>query len=130
MGRSWTWQCDRRTATIPLVVKRRSTSEPDSVTPPTGLRVTRGALGDRDVVIFSWPLAEPPPKGPFADAPLTAAERAVIHLVLAGRAIDDIAALRGTGASTVKKQIAAAYRKLEVGSRGELAARARRERSA
>jgi DNA-binding CsgD family transcriptional regulator len=59
----------------------------------------------------------------FADR-LSDAEREVVVAVLAGQRNREIAARRGTSERTVAHQIAAAYKKLRVQSRGELAARA------
>jgi DNA-binding NarL/FixJ family response regulator len=53
---------------------------------------------------------------------LTPAERAVVHLVVTGRANREIAALRGSTESTVKHQLVSVYRKLGVDSRTRLMA--------
>ena len=54
---------------------------------------------------------------------LTRAEREIVRLAADGYADRDIAALRGTTASTVSKQIASAYRKLGLTGRRDLRAR-------
>ena len=54
---------------------------------------------------------------------LTRAERETVRLAADGHSDRDIAALRGTTASTVSKQIAAAYRKLGLTGRRDLRAR-------
>jgi DNA-binding NarL/FixJ family response regulator len=54
---------------------------------------------------------------------LTAAERAVVEAVLLGKTNPEIAKERGTSPRTVANQLANAFQKLEVSSRGELAAR-------
>lgn len=54
---------------------------------------------------------------------LTAAERTVVALAVEGLGNEAIAQARGVSLRTVANQLAAAYRKLGVGSRVELAAR-------
>ncbi len=58
-------------------------------------------------------------------APLTDAERDVVMLVLLGLSNQEVAERRACSVRTVANQLASAYRKLEVGSRGELVARLR-----
>lgn len=58
-------------------------------------------------------------------APLTDAERDVVMLVILGLSNKEVAEQRACSARTVANQLASAYRKLEVGSRGELVARLR-----
>ena len=53
---------------------------------------------------------------------LTTAEREVASMLLAGLSQSRIATRRGTSPRTVANQVAAIYRKLDVGSRAELAA--------
>ncbi|MCC6873321.1 MAG: helix-turn-helix transcriptional regulator [Sandaracinaceae bacterium] len=53
---------------------------------------------------------------------LSPAERGVVEQVRCGRSNDEIAALRGVSARTVANQLAAAFRKLGVGSRAQLVA--------
>ena len=74
-------------------------------------------------VIFSWAGEEPAQNAPGSGAQLTAAERAVHALLLAGLSDAEIADLRGTTRSTVTKQVDAVFRKLGVRSRRELIAR-------
>ena len=78
-------------------------------------------LGDEHIVL-SFPL-----DASAVPATLTKAERAVALLVLEGRSDAEIAALRGVSRRTVANQLAAVFRKLEVSSRVELAARLRSE---
>lgn len=79
--------------------------------------------GDRWVV-FSWTPGSSPDAAPSGlDAALTAAERAVCALLVAGLSDADIASLRGTTRSTITKQVDAIFRKLGVRSRRELIAR-------
>jgi DNA-binding CsgD family transcriptional regulator len=54
---------------------------------------------------------------------LTGAEREAVRLAADGLSDRDIAALRGTTASTVSKQMTAAYRKLGLTGRRELRTR-------
>ena len=74
-------------------------------------------LGERMVLI-----SVPDDSNARLDA-LTPAEREIVRLAADGHANRDIAALRGTTASTVSKQIAAAYRKLGLTGRRDLRAR-------
>lgn len=53
---------------------------------------------------------------------LSAAERAVIELLLEDRSYREVAALRGVSRSTVSNQVQSAFRKLGVSSRRELLA--------
>ncbi len=85
------------------------------------MRATRLDLGDGEMVIFSYPVPGPTHAADLAR--LTAAERAVLALLLAGQTNAEVAVKRRRSARTVGKQIDAIYRKLGVHSRGELAAR-------
>lgn len=105
----------------------RDESKPE---PPEDLQVSVLTHESGKYVVFSWadeaPAAEstPPPGSPRAPATsLTAAERAVHALLLAGLSDAEIAAVRGTTRSTVTKQIDAVFRKLGVNSRRALIAR-------
>ena len=60
---------------------------------------------------------------PSAASRLTAAERAVVELVLEGLSNAAVARKRRVSARTIAKQLASAYQKLGVGSRRELRAR-------
>ncbi len=59
---------------------------------------------------------------PNLPAELTDTERAVILLVLSGASNAEIAELRGTALQTVANQLHAAFKKMGVNSRGDLAA--------
>ncbi|MBX3270524.1 MAG: helix-turn-helix transcriptional regulator [Sandaracinaceae bacterium] len=85
---------------------------------PTGLSATRCVVDGREVVVFSYPLT--PSEDRLAE--LTDAEREVVLLALRGLSNADIAAARQTSQRTVSKQLDAAYRRLGVHSRRELAA--------
>jgi DNA-binding CsgD family transcriptional regulator len=69
-------------------------------------------------VVFSFPVCLP---GPPLE--LSAAERAVVTAALAGKTNGEIGRERRTSARTIANQLASAYRKIGVQSRGELAAR-------
>jgi DNA-binding NarL/FixJ family response regulator len=99
---------------------RRGPTPPLPPDPPDALRVTRLALGEGNVVIFSHPV-EPTPGAELAR--LSPSERDVLRLLLAGHTNAEIATQRGTTPRTVVKQVDAVYRKLGVRSRAELAAR-------
>jgi DNA-binding CsgD family transcriptional regulator len=75
-------------------------------------------IGGAPVLLLGHDLVAPP----LPDA-LTGAERAVVHWALRGLTNAQIARRRGTSLGTVLKQLAGAYRKLGVSSRGELASR-------
>lgn len=62
---------------------------------------------------------------PTAGSVLTPAEHAVAALAILGHDNAEIARLRGTSIRTVANLLARTFRKLGVGSRGELAALAR-----
>lgn len=84
---------------------------------PTDRSVLPLAGTARGPVVFSFPLGD---EGPSS---LTATERHVVLLMLCGFRDRQIAALRETSLKTVTKQVEAAYRKLGVRSRAELAAK-------
>jgi len=88
-----------------------------------GPRITLGELaGRRDGKAHD---ERAPPSD--ALALLSAGQREVASLVLAGRSTREIAALRSRSERTVANQLAAIYRKVGVSSRAELAARLRSE---
>lgn len=84
------------------------------------LRATPLEQSGERLVVFSWPLEAGRTSRTSA---LTAAERAVHALLLAGLSDADIAEVRATTRSTVTKQVDAVFRKLGVRSRRELIAR-------
>jgi DNA-binding CsgD family transcriptional regulator len=88
--------------------------------PPPDLEVTSFSVGDREYAIFRFDVAEPgePPPSP---ANMTAAEWAVVRLVVDGRSNQDIATERGVAVRTIINQLSSVYRKLGVNSRTELA---------
>lgn len=78
------------------------------------------ALHD-DLVLLSVPLAPPRTRLTGAESQLTAAERSVIELALAGLSNSEIAERRRSSARTIANQLAAVYKKLGVSGRRELA---------
>ena len=88
---------------------------------PLGLRATRMTVGDGELVVFSFPADQGVLETLFGR--LTPAEQAIALSILDGLSNREIAELRGTSQRTVAKQVEAVFRKLDVGSRGELAAR-------
>lgn len=95
------------------------TRPPADVPPPRGLSAYRcGDAGD-EYVLFEWARAPVIPR-----AGLTRAESEVLELLLDGRSNAEIAASRGRSVRTVANQVAALFRKVGVGSRLELHARA------
>jgi DNA-binding CsgD family transcriptional regulator len=86
--------------------------------PPAGARVTR--INSR-LLLISVPVS-PALESPEA-AVLTKAERAVVDLALGGHSNAEIARRRRSSPRTVASQLAAAYRKLGIGSRRELVAK-------
>ena len=86
--------------------------------PPTGLKGKRFSVVDGEqFAVLVVPIATSDPH----TSELTAAEREVAKLVLQGFSNEEIAALRGARTRTVANQLQAAYRKLGIGSRVELA---------
>lgn len=78
---------------------------------PPGLRVSHA---DTSLAVLSAPV------GCMPEVPgLTPAEREVLEYLIAGRSGGDIAKLRGTAYSTVARQTASLFKKLNVRSRGE-----------
>ena len=91
-----------------------------TLAPPPQLRAYEFTQGNHRFVVFEWDAPAAPVPEPRV--PLTAAERAVFRLLLAGMATSEIASARGSSERTVANQIAAVFRKFGVHSRGELAA--------
>jgi DNA-binding CsgD family transcriptional regulator len=86
---------------------------------PPGLRARRIATADGgEIVLFSFPVAPLPQRDT-----LTSAEREVVDLALRGESNAEVARSRGTSVRTVANQMASAFRKLGIGSRGELIGR-------
>lgn len=101
---------------------RRRPSKPvgasPEVPPPRGLTAKRMTLLGDEHIVLSFPL-----DAPKVPSTLTKAERAVALLVLEGKSDAEIAAARGVSKRTVANQIGSIFRKLDVSSRVELAAR-------
>jgi DNA-binding CsgD family transcriptional regulator len=92
--------------------------------PPHGLRSGWLALDGQRVLVLSFPVVAEVTEACAPPLPqLSAAERAVALMLLAGHRRAAIAQLRGAAIGTVNKQVECVYRKLGVGSRRELAAR-------
>jgi DNA-binding NarL/FixJ family response regulator len=89
-----------------------------AVTPQAGFEVSIVECEGGERLVLSFPLR--PARWPEC---LTQAERAVAELVLEGASNAAIAKARGTSARTVANQVATIFRKLEISSRVELAAR-------
>ena len=92
--------------------------------PSAGPRATRFRLAGDDYIVLSYPKADL-----TAPAALTSTEQAVFSELLRGRSNRDIAESRGRAMRTVANQVAAIFRKLEVGSRTELVAKFNGRRS-
>lgn len=86
--------------------------------PAPNARITR--LGER-LLLVNAPIA--PRFTPEAESVLTDAEKAVIELTLGGLSNAAIARKRRVSPRTIANQLAAAYKKVGVGSRRELAAK-------
>lgn len=91
--------------------------------PPAGLRAACLEHEGRAIWVMSYELPEWE-----LPAALTATERAVVLASLGGATQRQIATSRGVSPRTVANQLAAAYGKLGVSSRIELAAKLRRVR--
>jgi DNA-binding NarL/FixJ family response regulator len=90
---------------------------------PKGRSVEHFELAGKQYVRLEIALAPPLP------AKLTAAERAVVTLILEGKSNAAIAKARGVAVRTVANQVASILRKLRVGSRSGLLARLTRAAS-
>jgi DNA-binding CsgD family transcriptional regulator len=102
-------------------IERRPADAAPEPVPPEGLRVATLCLDDGEAwALFDWPVVPPSLPG------LSAAEASVAALALEGRSNAEIARARGSAERTVANQLAAAYRKLGIGSRLELYALAAR----
>jgi DNA-binding CsgD family transcriptional regulator len=87
---------------------------------PRGLIVHRVVVDGEELALFELPLG--PPRLPPT---LTRADRAVAALVIDGATNAEIARRRRVSVRTVANQVASIFRKVGVGSRGELVARTR-----
>jgi DNA-binding CsgD family transcriptional regulator len=88
---------------------------------PPGLRAEWVEINGERLLMLSHPLESREP----APLPgLTAAERAIVEQVVAGRSNTEIAAERGTSPRTVAKQLERIYARVGVSSRAELCVRA------
>jgi len=103
-----------RTARATRAVTDRNAAAALEPRPPHGLRVARLLVGDEELAVFDWPTDVSLPQS------LTRAEQHVVELARRGFSNLQIAGARGTSLRTVANQLAAAYRKLGVGSRLEL----------
>lgn len=90
--------------------------EPLPERPPSGLRLSRLAVGTAEVVVLSYPVA-----AQAELSRLTTAESEIVSLLVRGCSNAEIAAHRGTTVRTVSKQVDSVYKKLGVHSRAELA---------
>jgi DNA-binding CsgD family transcriptional regulator len=89
---------------------------PDPHAIPSGLMTWRTRVGDSEYALFSFPIGES-----TRWASLTPRERTVASEVLRGLANGEIADRLQIAERTVANQVAAIFRKLRVGSRGEFA---------
>lgn len=112
-----------------MKARRRARAVPREVAPspapaaaPPDLCKSELEVGARRLVVLSFALDGGPREGPGA---LTAAERAVLGLALAGRTNAEIASRRRTSVRTVANQLASVYRKLQVEGRRALLASSR-----
>jgi DNA-binding CsgD family transcriptional regulator len=80
------------------------------------IRVTRVAVGEEELVVFSIPMGRD-----LRAARFTVAEEDITRRILSGDSNAQIAAARHTSVRTVANQIARLFRKLGVASRAELA---------
>jgi DNA-binding NarL/FixJ family response regulator len=87
----------------------------------TLVRQTSFAADGQDYAVVCMEDAEPPL--PVALGRLTPSEREVVALVAEGLRSQEIAVKRRRSVRTIENQLAAIFKKLEVGSRAELSAR-------
>lgn len=88
-----------------------------------GPAATGFAIGSDEFMLLSWPVDALKPSAPGGDERYTAAERAVLALVVGGAGNAAIARARGTSLRTVANQVASLLRKSGMSSRLELIAR-------
>jgi DNA-binding CsgD family transcriptional regulator len=86
--------------------------------PPANTEASIHRIDGEELLVFRIPLRDA-----RLGEDLSAAEREVAMLALSGASNADIAQRRGTSTRTVANQMAAIFRKLDVGSRAELARR-------
>jgi DNA-binding NarL/FixJ family response regulator len=96
---------------------RSRTALVDEVCFMNKVRIARSTFGEDTIAV-----AAAVPDGPVIDG-LSDAERATVTAAVRGLSNEEISAKRGVTTRTVANQLAAAYRKLGVHSRAELAAR-------
>lgn len=99
---------------------RRSSIEPRSARgagASEGLRAAALRWHGDELIVISYRLAEPDRQNA-----LTAAERAVTRLALEGLSNREMAVRRRASERTIANQLASVFRKLNLGSRRELAA--------
>lgn len=88
------------------------------VPPPSALEVE---LLDDELAVFTWPAAAAAAAaGAEPLSRLSAAERAVLSLIVKGASNAAVAMTRGTSVRTVANQVASLLRKLDAASRFEL----------
>jgi DNA-binding CsgD family transcriptional regulator len=83
--------------------------------PTHDVRTAEFTVGDETFVLLSVPL-----RNERGVEPLTAAEREIAAMVVAGLANAEIAKARSKSVRTIANQVASIFRKLKVGSRVEL----------
>jgi DNA-binding NarL/FixJ family response regulator len=112
----------KRRNAIPAADPEQSLASQE-LAPPTGLAAYRLHVGETELVVLEWPI------GPALEAgtALTPAEREVVELALAGLSNPQIARHRRCSTRTIANELAAAYRKLGIGSRAELGSWAARK---
>jgi DNA-binding CsgD family transcriptional regulator len=92
-------------------------------TPPPGIEIARMEVGGTEYAVLTFPAeTAASSEGHAALTNLTAAERAVVAEICAGRSNAAIATSRRTSPRTIANQLASIYRKLGVASRFELVA--------
>lgn len=104
--------------------RRREVRPGASTPPPRGLETREVVVAGHRLRLLSFPIeAGSADDASVSACALTAAERDVLALVLAGESNRSIAALRSVSYRTVANQVASIFRKLGVGSRRGLLAR-------
>jgi DNA-binding CsgD family transcriptional regulator len=93
----------------------------EGIVKPLGLLVDRFEIGDDELALFEWDVAEADVK--LARSVLTPAERSVLELLVSGASNARIAQVRGASVRTVANQVASVLKKLRASSRFELVRR-------
>lgn len=103
-------------------MSRGAAKKPTRRAPP-GLEARRFEVAGEPFVVFRFPTTTGAPSDAPPSEPLSASEADILRMIVAGRSNQEIAAARSTSVRTVANQVASILKKMNVGSRFELARR-------